>query len=81
MFALYGAGPAMAYGAECWAIREKGERTLYTTEMRMLRGTGGNTRLDHVRNVDIWKEAYNVPDSRIPQREEVEMAWTCREAR
>ena len=48
--------PAMVYGAECWAVRKKEERKLHTTEMRMLRWARGKTRLDHVRNVDIWKE-------------------------
>ncbi len=32
-----------------------------TTEMRMLRWARGNTRLDHVRNVHIWKEAHMYP--------------------
>ena len=53
--------PAMVYGAECWAIRKKEERKLHTTEMRMLRWARGKTRLDHVRNVDIWKEACMYP--------------------
>ena len=52
--------PAMVYGAECWAVRKK-ERKLHTTEMRMLRWARGKTRLDHVRNVDIWKEAHMYP--------------------
>ena len=52
---------AMVYGAECWAVRKKEERKLHTTEMRMLRWARGNTRLDHVRNVDIWKEAHMYP--------------------
>ena len=46
--------PAMVYCAECWAVRKKEERKLHTTEMRMLRWARGKTRLDHVRNVDIW---------------------------
>ena len=50
--------PAIVYGTECWAVRKKDERKLRTTEMRMLRWARGNTRLDHVRNVDIWKEAH-----------------------
>ena len=29
--------------------------------MRMLRWARGKTRLDHVRNVDIWKEAHMYP--------------------
>ena len=48
-------------GAECWAVRKKEERKLHTTEMRMLRWARGKTRLDHVRNVDIWKEAHMYP--------------------
>ena len=44
-----------------WAVRKKEERTLHTTEMRMLRWARGKTRLDHVRNVDIWKEARMYP--------------------
>ena len=53
--------PAMVYGAECWAVRKKEERKLHTTEMRMLRWARGKTRLDHVRNVDIWNEAHMYP--------------------
>ena len=53
--------PVMMYGAECWAVRKKEERKLHTTEMRMLRWARGKTRLDHVRNVDIWKEAHMYP--------------------
>ena len=45
---------AMVYDAECLAVRKKEWRKLHTTEMRMLRWARGNTRLDHVRNVDIW---------------------------
>ena len=52
--------PAMVYGAECWAVRKK-ERKLHTTEIRMLRWARGKTRLDHVRIVDIWKEAHMYP--------------------
>ena len=53
--------PAMVYYAECWAVRKKEERKLHTTEMRMLRWARGKTRLDHVRNEDIWKEAHMCP--------------------
>ena len=53
--------PAMVYDAECWAVRKKEERTLHTTEMRMLQWARGKTRLDNVRNVDIWKEAHVYP--------------------
>ena len=51
----------MVHGAECWAVRKKEERKLHTTEVNMLRCARGNTRHDHVRNVDIWKEAHMHP--------------------
>ena len=51
----------MVYGAECWPVRKKAERKLHTTQMRMLWGAIGKMRLDHVRNVDIWKEAHMYP--------------------
>ena len=53
--------PAIVHGSECWSVRKKEERKLHTTEIRMLRWARGKTRLDHVRNVDIWKEAYMHP--------------------
>ena len=67
--------PAMLYGAALWSVRKKEGTRLHTTEMRMLRWARENTRLDNVRNVDIWKQAcrIHVPDGRIPQREE--MIW------
>ena len=51
--------PVMVNGAESWAVRKKGGMKLHTTEMRMLRWARGKTTLDHVRYVDIWKEAHN----------------------
>ena len=64
------------YGAECWVVRKK-DRKLHTTEICMMRWARGKTRLDRVRNVDIWKEVYiiyiYVSDGKIPQREEVDM--------
>ena len=42
------------------AVRKE-KRKLHTTEMRMLRWARGKTRLDHVSNVDIWKEAHMYP--------------------
>ena len=54
-------GYKTGHGAECWAVRKKEERKLRTTEMHLLRWARGKTRLDHVRNVDIWKEAHVYP--------------------
>ena len=51
----------ITYGAECWAVRKKEDRKLHTIEMCMLWWTRGKTRLDHVRNVDIWKETHMYP--------------------
>ena len=42
-------------------LERKEERKLHRTEMRTLRWARGNTRPDHVRNVDIWKEAHMYP--------------------
>ena len=73
----------MPYTGQCSCEIKKvqSERKLHTTEMHMLRWARGKTRLDHVRNVDIWKEAYMSTDGGIPQREEVEMVWTRAKAR
>ena len=45
--------PAMTYGSECWAVKTKKN----SAEMRTLRWARGKTRLDHIRNEDIGKEA------------------------
>ena len=47
----------LTYGAQCWAVRKTEKRNLHTTEM----WAGGKNRIDHVRNVDIWKEAHMYP--------------------
>ena len=49
--------PAMTYGSQCWAVKKKDENKLNSVEMRMLRWARGKTRLDHIRNEDIRKEA------------------------
>ena len=43
--------------------------------MCMLRWARGKMRLDHFRNVDIWKEAHMYPMAEFLS-EEVEMVWT-----
>ena len=53
--------PAMTYGPECWAVKKKHENELNSTEMRMLRWARWKTRLDHIRNEDIRKEALVKP--------------------
>ena len=53
--------PAMKYGSECWAVKKKDETKLNSAEMRMLRWARGKTRLDHIRNEDLRKEAYIKP--------------------
>ena len=49
------------YGSECWAVKKKDESKLNSAEMRMLRWARGKTRLDHIRNEDIRKEAHVKP--------------------
>ena len=46
------------YGSECWAVKKKDENKLNSAEMRMLKWARGKTRLDHIRNEDIRKEAH-----------------------
>ena len=53
--------PAMTYGSEWWAVKKKDENKLNSAEMRMLRWARGKTRLDHIRNEDIRKEAHVKP--------------------
>ena len=53
--------PAMTYGSECWAVKKKDDSKLNSAEMRMLRWARRKTRLDHIRNEDIRKEAHIKP--------------------
>ena len=53
--------PAMTYGSECWGVKKKDENKLNSADMRMLRWARGKTRLDHIRNEDIRKEAHVKP--------------------
>ena len=54
--------PAITYGSECWAVKKKDEsKRVNSAEMRMLRWARGKTRLDHIRNEDIRKEAHVKP--------------------
>ena len=42
--------PVLLYGSETWALKKTHEQKLHTTEMRMLRWSGGVTLKDRVRN-------------------------------
>ena len=42
-------------------LKKKDENKLNSAEMRMLRWARGKTRLDHIRNEDIRKEAHVKP--------------------
>ena len=63
-------GYKTGHGVWCRMLEE---RKLHTTEMRMLRWARGKTRLDHVRNVDIWKEAHMYPMAEFPR--EKRLRW------
>ena len=54
---------AVKYDSECWAVRQKDKSKLNSAEMRMLRWARGKTKLDHIRNDDIRKEAHIKPES------------------
>ncbi len=60
--------PAMTYGSECWVVKKKDENKLNSAEMRMLRWTREKTRLDHIRNEDIRKEAHVKPVENILEK-------------
>ena len=53
--------PAMTNASECWAVKKKDENKLNAAEMRMLRWARGKTKLDHIRNEYIRKEAHVKP--------------------
>ncbi len=53
--------PAMTYGSECWAVKKKDEKKQNSAEMRILGWARGKTRVDHIRNEDIRKEAHVKP--------------------
>ena len=53
--------PAMTHGSECWAVKKKDDSKLNSAEMRILRWARGKTRLGHIRNEDIRKEAHIKP--------------------
>ena len=52
---------ARTYGGECWAIRNREQNQMNTTEMKMLRWIQGKTRKDHIRNVTTREKAHIKP--------------------
>ncbi|XP_061729381.1 uncharacterized protein LOC133534295 [Cydia pomonella] len=56
--------PALLYGSECWPVKEDNVHKLHTTEMKMLRWSGGITRLDRVRN-EYVRGSFKAP---IPEK-------------
>ena len=70
--------PAMPYCSECCAVKKKYENKLNSAEMRMLRWARGKTRLDHISNEDIRKEAHIKP---VETFLETKLVWPLLEAR
>ncbi|KAK2189371.1 hypothetical protein NP493_108g03006 [Ridgeia piscesae] len=52
--------PALTYGSECWPMKTNNKRTTATTEMRMLRGILGVSKLAHIPNEEI-RRLLNLP--------------------
>ena len=69
--------PAMTYGSECWAVKKKDENKLNSAEMRMLRWARGKTRLDHIRNEDIRKEAHVKPVEKFLENKRLKWFGHC----
>ena len=71
--------PAMTYGSECWAVKKKDENKLLliSAEMRMLRWARGKTRLDHIRNEDIRKEAHVKPVETFLENKRLKWVGHC----
>ena len=46
--------PSLLYGTECWTNKKQYTQKISVTEMRMLRWMCGKTRMDKVRNEDIY---------------------------
>ena len=67
----------MTYGSECWAVKKKYESKLNSAEMRMLRWTRGKTRLDHIRNEDIRKEAQVKPVETFQENKRLKWFGHC----
>ena len=61
---------------QCWAVKKKDENKLNSAEMRMLRWARGKTRLDHIRNEDIRKEAHVKP-----RKQKTKVVWPLLETR
>ncbi|XP_070017847.1 uncharacterized protein [Nicotiana sylvestris] len=53
--------PAIMYGAECWPVKKSHIQRMEVEEMRMLKWMCGHTRMDNIRNVDIWEKVYVAP--------------------
>ena len=67
----------MTYGLECWAVTKKDENKLNSSEMRMLRWARGKTRLDHIRNKDIRKEAHVKPVETFLENKRLKWCGHC----
>ena len=67
---------------KCWAIKTKGESKLNSAEMRILGWARGKTRVDHIRNEDIRKEAQMKPvDTFMENIKKSKVVWPLLEAR
>ena len=68
---------AMTYGSACWDVKKKDENKLNSAKMRMLRWARGKTRLDHIRNEDIMKEAHVKPVEPLLKNKKLKWSGHC----
>ena len=58
----------LMYGSECWAMKVNNKGNIAITEMRMLRGTFGVSRRDHMRNEESRRMQHLAPIDEVIRR-------------
>ena len=74
-------GYVQNHGSECWTVKKKDDNRLNSAEMRILRWARLKTRLDHIRNEDIGKEAYVQPVETFLENKKTNVVLSVLEAR
>ena len=68
--------PTLLYQSENWTLISKERQMLTTIEMRCLRKAAGNTRMDKIRNEEIWRRVGpKHATSRANSQQEQDQDW------